>query len=214
MTVKAAKKEVSESVTLTLPPVAHRLLRAVLRCASSDATRPLLTCVELTASGGRVEAAATDSYRLGVARFPAPDCADGTLLLPGGLLRDALRSTSEKKLNVGAGQIVATGSAEAISVGVPGGLFTGGPFATPPDVHFPDWRSLVPTGECEYAAGKLAWSGPFLSVLGDIVLSVDPSGEVPVLPYLYGLRRLTRFVVATTHSKIEFTYMLMPVQVS
>lgn len=68
----ATETGVGESVTLGGPEFAEAL-RQVVRAASSDDARPILTGVLMTAEEGRLRLVATDSYRLAVRDLSGPE---------------------------------------------------------------------------------------------------------------------------------------------
>ena len=72
-----------------------RLVAQVARAASSDEARPVLTGVQLEASGGRLTAAATDSYRLAVRSLEWDEAVEGTALVPARSLQEAAKGSSE-----------------------------------------------------------------------------------------------------------------------
>lgn len=203
-------QKVEDVTTLTLPPVALRVLSALLECAQNDDKRPLLTCVELTVKKGHVEAAATDSYRLAVARFHAPESADGTLIVPRVLVRNALKFMTAKALARAEASVVINRTESAISLAIPGVTFTAElPEATP----YPDWRSVVPRGQCELD-DQMAFNALFLASLGRVARALNLGWPNTVKPYFYGRNRPSRFAMKTVESGVEFTYVLMPVRAS
>ena len=72
-----------------------RLVGQVARAASSDEGRPVLTGVQLEATGGRLTAAATDSYRLAVRSLPWDEAVEGTALVPARSLQEAAKGAGE-----------------------------------------------------------------------------------------------------------------------
>jgi DNA polymerase III subunit beta len=72
-----------------------RLVAQVARAASTDEARPVLTGVNLEATGGSLTAAATDSYRLAVRSLAWDEGVEGTALVPARALQEAAKAASE-----------------------------------------------------------------------------------------------------------------------
>jgi len=72
-----------------------RLVSQVARAASSDEGRPVLTGVQLEATGDTLSAAATDSYRLAVRSLTWDQAVEGTALVPARSLQEAAKAASE-----------------------------------------------------------------------------------------------------------------------
>lgn len=72
-----------------------RTVGQVARAASLDDARPVLTGVSLEATGDRLTAAATDSYRLAVRTVPWDQGAEQTVLVPRRALEEARRSAEQ-----------------------------------------------------------------------------------------------------------------------
>jgi DNA polymerase III subunit beta len=72
-----------------------RLVAQVARAASTDEARPVLTGVNLEATGGALTAAATDSYRLAVRSLAWDEGVEGTALVPARALQEAAKAASE-----------------------------------------------------------------------------------------------------------------------
>lgn len=72
-----------------------RLVSQVSRAASTDEGRPVLTGVNLEASGGRLTAAATDSYRLAVRSLAWEESVEGRALVPSRSLQEAAKAATE-----------------------------------------------------------------------------------------------------------------------
>jgi DNA polymerase III subunit beta len=72
-----------------------RLVSQVARAASSDDGRPVLTGVQLDASGGTLTAAATDSYRLAVRSVAFDEAVEGVALVPARSLQEAAKAAGE-----------------------------------------------------------------------------------------------------------------------
>ena len=127
-------------------------LRQVVRAASSDDARPLLTGVLLAAEGTGVRLVATDSYRLAMRDIEGSDAlADGAqILVPARALSElqklpALGMTA-KEADAGSG---ADGEAPTIglSVGEHDVTFTAGGVQVSTrllDGSYPDYRQLIP----------------------------------------------------------------------
>jgi DNA polymerase III subunit beta len=131
--------------TVTLPrAVFGEGLRQVVRAASSDDARPLLTGVLLTAHGKGIRLVATDSYRLALRDL------DGTAWL--GSANDVLvpaRALSElQRLSTGgAGERDGGGSEIGVAVGVGDISFICGPVQITTRLlegTYPDYRQLIP----------------------------------------------------------------------
>lgn len=127
-----------EAVTgpLVFDGEAMSMVKRVLPAASTDATRPVLTGVSLSARDGRESVAATDSYRLAVW-----DHANGTAarndeaIIPAKAFAEALR--------LGGGASVAI-AGNLATFALPGG----GTLTTRlVEGQFPKWRELMPTPE-------------------------------------------------------------------
>lgn len=73
----------------------QRLVTQVARAASTDEARPVLTGVQLTASDGRLEAAATDSYRLAVRRQDWEQGVEAAALVPARAMLEASKGAAE-----------------------------------------------------------------------------------------------------------------------
>lgn len=72
-----------------------RLVSQVARAASTDEGRPVLTGVHLEAQGGRLTAAATDSYRLAVRSLAFDEPLEGSALVPSRSLLEAAKAAGE-----------------------------------------------------------------------------------------------------------------------
>lgn len=127
--------------TITLPgQVLGEGLRQVVRAASTDDARPLLTGVLLTTENGAIRLVATDSYRLALRDLPGTAGLTGEdILVPARALAELQRlssSGSEDDLKeVG----VATGTHDI--------TFTRGPVRISTrllDGSYPDYRQLIP----------------------------------------------------------------------
>ncbi len=135
----------------TFLPASHlaSALRQVVRAASSDDARPLLTGVLIAAEGGGIRLVATDSYRLAMRDIEGSDALTDAsqILVPARALAElqrlsALGSTSKED---------GEGSAEAPKVGLSIGehdvTFAAGNVKVSTrllDGSYPDYRQLIP----------------------------------------------------------------------
>jgi DNA polymerase III subunit beta len=135
----------------TFLPAAHlaSALRQVVRAASSDDARPLLTGVLIAAEGGGIRLVATDSYRLAMRDIEGSDALTDAsqILVPARALAElqrlsALGSTSKED---------GEGSTEAPKVGLSIGehdvTFAAGNVKVSTrllDGSYPDYRQLIP----------------------------------------------------------------------
>jgi DNA polymerase-3 subunit beta len=135
----------------TFLPAAHlaSALRQVVRAASSDDARPLLTGVLIAAEGGGIRLVATDSYRLAMRDIEGSDALTDAsqILVPARALAElqrlsALGSTSKED---------GEGNAEAPKVGLSIGehdvTFAAGNVKVSTrllDGSYPDYRQLIP----------------------------------------------------------------------
>lgn len=167
-----------EEVTVSLPgPVLAEGLRQVVRAASNDDARPLLTGVLLTGEGGAIRLVATDSYRLALRDLEGTQVPEGAkdILVPARAL------TELQRLFSGAGAASSGGaSGESREEGAEGGPV--GPGATvgvATDEHgitfsrgrtristrllegsYPDYRQLIPEHyPCRLHLGKESLMG-------------------------------------------------------
>ncbi len=134
-----------EGATITLPGASlAEGLRQVVRAASSDDARPLLTGVLLTNEAGGIRLVATDSYRLALRDLAGtgglPD--DGDILVPARALAELQRLSATPASTEGDGPptvAMATGPHEITfthgSVRISTRLLDGG---------YPDYRQLIP----------------------------------------------------------------------
>lgn len=74
----------------------QRVVTQVARAASTDEARPVLTGVQLTASGNRLVAVATDSYRLAVRRQAWDQDLEAEALVPARALQEAARGAGDE----------------------------------------------------------------------------------------------------------------------
>lgn len=218
---KAAKRptrprKVEDVTTLSLPASSMRAFKALLECASKDTARPLLTTIEVTVKQGRAEAIATDSYRMGIARFDAGGCADGTVLVPRDLIVKALRLFTFAALEKSEEPIVFTQTGDSLGFQLPAVTFT----TEAVTGTFPNCRDLYePTFKDEGSSldvGALAFNPRYLSTLGACIKAMAPKAwTAPVIPYLFGKSRPARFELRVPREVgIEFHYLLMPVRIS
>ena len=127
--------------TVTLPgALLGEGLRQVVRAASTDDARPLLTGVLLTSEGGGIRLVATDSYRLALRDLPGTTGLTGDdILVPARALAELQRLSS------------GGGDGEVKEIGVTRGTnditFTRGPVRISTrllDGSYPDYRQLIP----------------------------------------------------------------------
>lgn len=114
-----------------------RMVTQVVRAASTDDARPVLTGVQLEATAGSLTAAATDSYRLARRIVPWEQGAEMTVLVPRRALDEARRSAeqlgSEVRLVLEPNQATFEfGDRRLVTRLIEG--------------RFPDFRQLVPEG--------------------------------------------------------------------
>ncbi|MDP8971119.1 MAG: DNA polymerase III subunit beta [Actinomycetota bacterium] len=114
-----------------------RTVGQVVRAASSDDARPVLTGVNLEATADGVTAAATDSYRLAVRTVPWEQGADKTVLVPRRALEQARHAAdllgSEVRLVLEATQVSFVFGDRRLTTRLIEG-------------RFPDYRQLIPAG--------------------------------------------------------------------
>jgi DNA polymerase-3 subunit beta len=114
-----------------------RTVAQVARAASADDARPVLTGVQLEATGSGLTAAATDSYRLAVRTVPWDQGAEHTTLVPRRALEEARRSAetlgSEVRLILETGQVTFDFGDRRLTTRLIEG-------------RFPDFRQLIPGG--------------------------------------------------------------------
>lgn len=124
-------------------PVLAEGLRQVVRAASSDEARPLLTGVLLASEDGGVRLVATDSYRLALRDLPGSGAlpSEGDILVPARALAELQRLP----------QLTAGGEDGGTGVGVTVGphevTFTVGPVRISTRLlegNYPNYRQLVP----------------------------------------------------------------------
>lgn len=121
-------------------------LRQVVRAASTDDARPLLTGVLLAAEGDGIRLVATDSYRLALRDL------HGTTPLPGGVEQILVpaRALSElQRLLSASGRSEGDEAVIGLSVGELDATFVVGPVQLSTrllDGRFPDYRQLIPPG--------------------------------------------------------------------
>ncbi|MFA5787142.1 MAG: DNA polymerase III subunit beta [Actinomycetota bacterium] len=108
----------------------------VVRAASRDEARPVLTGVLISTAGGQLHLAATDSYRLAVRSLPWPEAGEveRAALVPGRALSEAARAFSSGEVEIGLedNQITISGPGRRIT----SRLIEG---------EFPKYQSLLPT---------------------------------------------------------------------
>jgi DNA polymerase III subunit beta len=130
---------------------AYAFERAAL-CASDDESRPVLTCVALffEEDPPAVEAVATDSYRLGVARVPLEArfrVSDGPLLVPARVIRLLAKQLKGAEGAVQIRALEASGGepsrASRIAFSLPDAEWT----VRTVEGEFPNWKQVVPEPE-------------------------------------------------------------------
>lgn len=166
-------------VTGTHTEVNADLLSRVVTAASSDVSRPVLTGVLIEGTG---MAAATDSYRLQVARI-APDgianIGDGGLLVPASSAKIAAKWDD---------LVLTVGDDEHAQFT---GALTKGPkrkprltvydvIATPIDGQFPSWRKLLPDPDESTTTVLIDEVQPVLDALARMTALARTSRNVPV----------------------------------
>ena len=131
-------------------------LRQVVRAASSDDARPLLTGVLIAAEGSGVRLVATDSYRLAMRDIDGSDvlAESAQILVPARALAElqklsALGSTAKESSAVGDGDQGHDGDGPTVglSVGDHDVTFTAGDVKVSTrlfDGSYPDYRQLIP----------------------------------------------------------------------
>jgi DNA polymerase-3 subunit beta len=121
----------------------------VVRCASDDEARPVLTCVALffRDDPAALEVVATDSYRLGVAQIPVEAgfrVSDGPLLVPARAVRLLAKQLKGAEGAVQVRALEASGEepsrASRIAFSVPDAEWT----VRTVDGEFPNWKQVVP----------------------------------------------------------------------
>jgi DNA polymerase-3 subunit beta len=132
-------------------------LRQVVRAASSDDARPLLTGVLLAAEGNGVRLVATDSYRLAMRDIEGSDALveSSQILVPARALSELQRlavlgaAVKEMATAPGGGDSVGAGGGDSVglSVGDHDVTFTAGDVKVSTrllDGAYPDYRQLIP----------------------------------------------------------------------
>ncbi len=133
-------------------------LRQVVRAASSDDARPLLTGVLIAAEGGGIRLVATDSYRLAMRDIDGSDALTDSsqILVPARALAELQKlsvlgaATKEEASDRADGEGEGTGSAPTIglSIGDHDVTFTSGDVKISTrllDGSYPDYRQLIPS---------------------------------------------------------------------
>ena len=132
--------------SVTLPRAAFvEALRQVVRAASNDDARPLLTGVLVTSDGGAVRLVATDSYRLALRDLhgAATLGEGGDVLVPARALAELLRLPAP----AGAGALEGPGAEVGIAAGLSDITFTSGRTRISTRLlegTYPDYRQLIP----------------------------------------------------------------------
>lgn len=131
---------------VTLPRAAFaEALRQVVRAASNDDARPLLTGVLLTTSGDGVRLVATDSYRMALRDLPGTAVLgeQGDVLVPARALAELQRLTPSTEAGEGPGSEV------GVATGLSDITFTTGRVRISTRLlegTYPDYRQLFPGG--------------------------------------------------------------------
>jgi len=128
-------------------------LRQVVRAASSDDARPLLTGVLIAPEGTGVRLVATDSYRLALRDIEGSDAFVGTsqILVPARALAELQRlsglGSGSKGADAGGDSDDETGTTVGLSIGDHDVTFTAGDVKVSTrllDGTYPDYRQLIP----------------------------------------------------------------------
>jgi DNA polymerase III subunit beta len=128
-------------------------LRQVVRAASSDDARPLLTGVLIAAEGSGVRLVATDSYRLAMRDIDGSDALvdSAQILVPARALAELQRlsvlGSAGKEASSSSGGEGAPGPTVGLSVGDHDVTFTAGGVKVSTrllDGNYPDYRQLIP----------------------------------------------------------------------
>jgi DNA polymerase III subunit beta len=139
-------------VTLPADALVHTVSR-VARSASRDETRPVLTGILVSASGGELRMVATDSYRLSVKQTELQPALEGSLEanVPARALQELVRIAQQ-----------AQGESLAVSVGQNQVVFELGEVVLSSrliDGQFPNYRQLLPESvehELRLSTGELS----------------------------------------------------------
>lgn len=153
-------------------------LRQVVRAASVDEARPVLTGVLWSLEGGVLRLVATDSYRLAVRELVVKEASgDGAAIVPGRALAEFGRHIAGGEADA----VVQLGEAQAALVGgrvrVLTRLIEG---------EFPNYRQLIPDG---YANHLVVETQPFADAVERVGLVAQAS--TPVRLHLGGEVQLT-----------------------
>jgi DNA polymerase III subunit beta len=128
----------ASAVTLSSAALGEAL-KQVVRAASSDESRPILTGVLMTAEAGGLRLVATDSYRLAVR-----DLADSPVLGPDQKVLIPSRALAEL------GRVLSAGSEVTLRLGEREATFEVGPVRLTTRLiegEFPNYRQLIPSNQ-------------------------------------------------------------------
>ena len=135
----------------TFLPAAHlaSALRQVVRAASSDDARPLLTGVLIAAEGGGIRLVATDSYRLAMRDIEGSDALTDAsqILVPARALAELQRLSALGSSSKEDGDGNAAGPTVGLSIGEHDVTFAAGNVKVSTrllDGSYPDYRQLIP----------------------------------------------------------------------
>ncbi len=143
----------------------HQALRRVVRAASADEARPVLTGVLWSLDGGMLRLVSTDSYRLAIREIVPKEAGTGReAILPGRALAEFGRHLGG--LGDGAAEIAVGESQAALEVG-PVRLVT-----RLIEGEFPNYRQLVPAG---YRSRLVAGREALLEAVGRVGVVAQPN---------------------------------------
>jgi DNA polymerase-3 subunit beta len=135
----------------TFLPAAHlaSALRQVVRAASSDDARPLLTGVLIAAEGGGIRLVATDSYRLAMRDIEGSDALTDAsqILVPARALAELQRLSALGSTSKEDGEGNTEGPKVGLSIGEHDVTFAAGNVKVSTrllDGSYPDYRQLIP----------------------------------------------------------------------
>lgn len=216
-------EDVAAQVTTTelvLPAeYALRAIRAALIAASKDNARPILAAVHITVKDGTAEIVATDSYRLLLATFAAPDSPDGEILVSREMLATLAKAyTKSAVAKLGTGTVLIIRASDAgpeVTITHPTGTivdrfgFVDGTF---PNVH-----QLIPTTD-PTGVPMIAFNPGYLGDIAKVAAEVGTDNTTPVRVETWGSYKPARFTLITGNGDqgggITTQYLLMPVRVA
>ncbi len=138
------------AAAVTLPRgVLVEALRQVVRAASGDDARPLLTGVLFSNNGGVVRLVATDSYRLALRDLHGTSVIgrDGDVLVPARALSELQRLAPSSGTGSGAAETAGPGTDVGVAAGVSDITFSVGHIRISTRLlegTYPDYRQLIP----------------------------------------------------------------------